>query len=258
MHSSHCASPLLTGAFSRREPRFVRQHHLEAMVPQAKASKDATALITAMLFLTSYIFMLRLPSEAIPIAKNVTDEYHIGQKATLSKEDDELVLRLESRKNLQRGAVIRRCCWCHRHPKTCPIHVLWHFFESLPDGMQPFLVVTKEKALLRLRNYMSLHGEKDAYSFRTQDLRRGHAADLKKNGASMDTIRGMGQWRSTDGPRPYMPWEEAERDAVAAAYGCPEALSDSEGGCPSDDDDEEVNDAMPEDLARELEELMAD
>ena len=115
MHFSHCASPLLTGAFSRREPRFVRQHHLEAMVPQAKASKDVAALITAMLFRTSYTFTLRLPSEAIPIAKNLTDEFHIGQKAALSKEEDELVLRLESRKNLQRGAVIRRCCWWFRN-----------------------------------------------------------------------------------------------------------------------------------------------
>ena len=82
MHLSPCASHFLIGAFNRREPRFVRQHHLEAMVPQAKASKDVTALMTAMLFLTSYTFMLRLPSEAIPIAKNLADEFHIGQKAT--------------------------------------------------------------------------------------------------------------------------------------------------------------------------------
>ena len=57
----------------------------------------------AMLFVTTYVFMLRLQSEALPIAVNRIGEGHAGQRAVISLEGDEVVLRLERRKNWQSG-----------------------------------------------------------------------------------------------------------------------------------------------------------
>ena len=33
---------------------------------------------------------------------------------------------------------MRRRCWCHTHPATCPVHVMWPFFAAFPEGEQPF------------------------------------------------------------------------------------------------------------------------
>ena len=91
-----------------------------------------------MMFLMTYIFMLRLPSETLPISVKKVLPGHVGQAAVVSLEDGELVLRLESRENLQQGSTMRRRCWCHTHPATCPVHIMWPFFAAFPEGEQPF------------------------------------------------------------------------------------------------------------------------
>ena len=54
------------------------------------------------LFLLSYVFLLRLPSEALPV--------RIG-KGGLHMEGDALVLELEKRKNKPQGSrLVRKCC----------------------------------------------------------------------------------------------------------------------------------------------------
>ena len=80
----------------------------------------------ALLFLLTYAFMLRLPSEALPLALGGTD-----RQAVLSREGEQLVLRLRRRllvcvlavgaslprfrvprKNRPHGSRLVRGCWC--------------------------------------------------------------------------------------------------------------------------------------------------
>ena len=129
-------------ALRKRDPQFVRHHLLYRMVVKAKKhfdeTKDVACWRSAMMFLMTYVFMLRLPSETLPISVKKALPGHVGQAAVASLEDGELVLRLESRKNLQQGSTLRRRCWCHTHPETCPVHVMWPFFAAFPEGAQPF------------------------------------------------------------------------------------------------------------------------
>ena len=61
----------------------------------------------SMLFLFSYAFMLRLPSEALPVCvgNKVALE---GLSAAICKEGDAIVLRLLTSKNRQEGATLKR------------------------------------------------------------------------------------------------------------------------------------------------------
>ena len=55
---------------------------------------------------------------------------------------------------------------------------------------------------------------RDAAKYRTQDLRRGHSQDMAESGCTLDDIMAAGQWRSKQGPTPYLDWSKIERDAV--------------------------------------------
>ena len=110
----------------------------------------------AMLWLAAYAFLLRVPSEALPMCRGGGDFDQAGveQSVLFLKDDNCLCLRLKSRKNKAEGTVLKRGCSCAAHEKTCPIHVLWHgCFEKLcrdcprplafhigrPQGPMPFM-----------------------------------------------------------------------------------------------------------------------
>ena len=128
------------------------------------------------------------------------------------------MLKLERRKNWQRGSVVRRKCWCHTCPQTCPVHTVWKFLQAYDEGAQPYAAITYKDALWRLRGSMSILGVKNASTYGTQDLRRGHTQDLKLAGAPDDTIRSAGQWRARRGPLPYMDIPGNENELVAKAH----------------------------------------
>ena len=94
--------------------------HVVKMLDLAKSDESYTQF--AVLFLVTYVFLLRLPSEALPIVVG-----EIGQteaKAVLQCVGDKLVLKLERRKNKPQGSTLTRGCWCSKEPRACPTHVL--------------------------------------------------------------------------------------------------------------------------------------
>ena len=92
---------------------------------------------SVMLFLTSYVFLLRLPSEALPIVVNSGGALD-GQQSSLCVESDSIVLHLCRRKNKPQGSVLKRRCFCSSCEATCLVHVLATYFQNLGDGAQPF------------------------------------------------------------------------------------------------------------------------
>ena len=90
--------------------------------------------------------------------------------------------------------------------------------SGFPDGAQPFAAVKYKEALLTLRASMAMLGEKGHSRFGTQDLRRGHAQDLKASGAPDEVIHKAGQWRGRRG-----------QQAQKRAGNCPAARKGSAG-----------------------------
>ena len=132
------------------------------------------------LYLLAYVFLLRLPSEALPA---VFCEGAVGSEAqsVLTLEGCELVLRLKRRKNRPGGSTLRRKCWCRSSPTTCPIHVLLPAFQG-SQGVALFAGITACAALSVLRRLLGELGVAGHEQYGTHGFRRGHAEDLRASG----------------------------------------------------------------------------
>ena len=168
------------------------------------------------LFALAYIFLLRLPSEALPIVAG-RDRDISGAKAVLSTVGDELVLTLRSRKNKLGGSRLVRGCWCKNHPSICPVHVFGKLVVETAEGQPLFPGITAARALAVLKCCLLALKIKDADRFRTQDLRRGHAKDLQVSGAPLWTILEAGEWRSPVFLS-YLDLNQLDRDVVVQAH----------------------------------------
>ena len=91
--------------------------------------------------------------------------------------------------------------------------------------------ISASVAMKTLRRYVSLIGKLDAMKYRSHDLRRGHADDLRASGASLWVILTAGQWSSPAFLK-YLDTATLEADAVLQAH-----LDESSGG--EEDLDEE-------------------
>ena len=129
----------------------------------------------AMLFLAVYVFLLRLPSEGLPLVAHEGDN-------SLSLEGDQLVIHLRRRKNRPAGSRLVRTCWCARSKPTCPIHVLGAYVAAVPAGHKLFQGISASSALQGLRLMLRALTISRAGEYRTHDLRRGHAKDLQLSG----------------------------------------------------------------------------
>ena len=103
------------------------------------------------------------------------------------------MLLLARRKNRPAGSRIVRKCWCGHDRTTCPVHVLGRWFAEHPAGAVPFAGFNVSYARRELRRILGRLKVKDAESFRTHDLRRGHARDLQESGAPLAEILAAGQ-----------------------------------------------------------------
>ena len=182
----------------------------------------------SLLFLLAYTFLLRLPSEAIPVTALT------GSKS-LCMEGDELVLRLNRRKNRPRGSTLRRRCWCGESKATCPVHRLGPLLQNRRQGEPLFPGITAGMALVKLREMMEILREPRAGEYRTHDLRRGHAKDLQLSGMYYNSVISLsgccmcvagaplykilqaGEWRSPVFLS-YLDMHRLETDAVVQAH----------------------------------------
>ena len=205
-------SVLKKRAFVPRRPFFIRL----ALVQRLLGSGRVEQRNAMMLFLTAYIFLLRLPSEALPIrigGSGCPD----GEHAVIVATTDRLQLTLRSRKNRAERTVLTRTCWCAQCELTCPVHVLGAYFAPFGSGVRPFAGFTPASALAILRTLLTELGVADAHLYRTHDLRRGHARDLQARGATLREILLAGDWRSAAFLK-YLDIEQLEDDVVVEAH----------------------------------------
>ena len=173
----------------------------------------------AMLWLVAYWFLLRVPSEALPMQKGIAGgSLANSDVSVLSLEaDGRLRLQLASRKNKQGGSSLWRSCSCAACVKTCPVHVLWHeFFDKFDVGARPWADVSASVAREQLRATLRALRVPDAASYGTHDFRRGHAKDLQQAGTPMAEILRAGEWRSRAFVK-YLDLPELEQDTALEA-----------------------------------------
>ena len=201
------------GKYIARGQMFLRMNDVRDLLTLADGITPWRPL--AMLFLASYIFLLRVPSEGLPITVNsngICDGH-----AVISFNKDELVLNLKSRKNRQHGSSLRRGCWCQKCKATCPVHVLGAWFKSLPPGQRPFANINQKLALSELRRWLRILEVPGADKYKLHDFRRGHGRDLQASGSNLATILAAGEWKSP-AFLCYLDRVELENEAVAEAH----------------------------------------
>lgn len=204
-------------AFVPRERMFIQRPVVAQMVSLAASGAEGRTLV--MLFVCCYAFMLRLPSEGLPIIRGGVgfDAGDSHPQAVMYLDGATLCLKLARRKNLPEGALLRRSCWCSSCKVTCPVHALWPFIKQHDFGQKPFGGISSALALSSVRKLLALLDVPDASKYRTHDLRRGHAKDMQVHGAKLCEILHAGQWKSPAFME-YLDLNQLEHDAVLEAH----------------------------------------
>ena len=200
--------------FIQRKKMHIQKSMLRNMLLAVDLGAETRSF--AMLWLTAYIFLLRLPSEALPMEKG--DGYaSVDTKSVLHLKDENTVcLTLASRKNRQQCTIIERTCTCEKLPTLCPVHTLWHeFFAEFAVGTKPWGDLSAAAVRKHLRDTLKKLRVPEPESYGTHDFRRGHAKDLQQSGVELVQILAARDWRS---PRPmksaYLDMGCLEKDVV--------------------------------------------
>ena len=176
-----------------------------------------------MLYLLSYVFLLRVPSEALPVqvgSNGLLDGKLAPDKhSRLWCEDSKLTLHLARRKNKPHGSTLIRYCWCATETGEvlCPVCVFGKWIEAMPEGSQPFQMLSARSAREGLKRRLVLLEVPKARSFWLHDFKRGHAQDLVERGATLAEILHSGEWK-TPAFLAYLDMHKLECGAVVEAH----------------------------------------
>ena len=197
----------------------IRTQLLETLVSASALEGD---LLPVLLYIVSYSFLLRVPSEALTM--EVSGPHKLGSpmddksQSRLIWTENAVHLHLKRRKNRKQGSRIVRKCWCEQSPTTCPVHALKDIVGCMHDGHKPFEKVPSHKVLALLRHRMRKLGMPMSEAYETKDFRRGHARDLiEKPGGTLKEVMAMGQWKSS-ALIDYLDINEIEAGAVIEAH----------------------------------------
>ena len=205
---------LKRGDFRPRKKMFIRLELVKRIVKIGESCPSEKAF--AMLYLISYVFLLRLPSEALPITV-VQDCRLAKEKSAVSVHHDKIGFRFASRKNRLWESYQWRSCWCSQDRSTCPVHVLGPFLLQYGFGGRPFVATNEKMALSHLRTMLMELRVEEAHLYRTHDLRRGHTQDLVDSGTPAVEVLRLGDWRSR-AVHSYVDMDQLENMAVAGAH----------------------------------------
>ena len=115
------------GDYTKRPKMFLRSPVVQDIIVHLLAKPEWRP--TALWALAAYIFLLRVPSECLPmVTPDVGDVCVHGKsqshQSMIWADESQVVLCLRRRKNMPEGAKLTRRCWCSSCPLTCPVHIL--------------------------------------------------------------------------------------------------------------------------------------
>ena len=117
------------GAFIPGPPMFLRLY-IVSRIMELAASRPSAGPI-AMMCLVSYVFLLRVPSEGMPLVLNAHAQGQQEQMPLLWVDESAQIMKLwlPRRKNRLQPSTMLRSCWCHDCKLTCTVHVLGAFVK---------------------------------------------------------------------------------------------------------------------------------
>ena len=145
-----------SGLFRPREKRWITLPVVERMLEWAKENRGYNTFVA--LFAISYIFLLRLPSEALPMRIGPVDDD--SSQSVLEYRDDKLVLNLKRRKNRPLGGTLTRDCWCACVSHRCADQICRSIELLYPKSRPGLFWITIQSELMnacqceRLRIYL--------------------------------------------------------------------------------------------------------
>ena len=190
--------------------------------------------------LLSWVFFLRARSEASCLVRagcisDLNDRFkEIDKPGVIGRINDEVVIRLRSRKNRIGGDMITRGCVCvkpdgvtaHVGAALCPVHVLWPWVESrIGPGAPIFHDGIANSATLWLKIALEARDIPYPEKYTLHSLRRGAAQTLLEKGGDLHTLLPAGGWRSS-AFRSYLDLMGLENSVVSASIN---ALIDLDG-----------------------------
>jgi len=169
------------GSFQPRRKMWITLAVIERMMIWVRNNKGRDRFV--LLFAITYIFLLRLPSESLPMVIGPVESSN--EQSVLVCEEDQIELHLARRKNKPFGSTLVRSCWCGISKSTCPVHIFGRALRKFPKGTRLFSNINAKNALSELRDLLASLAIEDARLYRTHDLRRGHVLDLQASGKNM-------------------------------------------------------------------------
>ena len=134
--------------FTARVQLFLDQTVLQRLMLLAQ---ERPGLMTHVrMFQCTYIFLLRLPSECLPITVG-SGSAPLGKAHSLTVYEDSIELFLPHRKNRESESRLTRKCWCASCKLTCPVHSLGAWVKQQVNGCRPFEGTSPGQALSVLR-----------------------------------------------------------------------------------------------------------
>ena len=200
---------------THRPKTFIGLDLVPQMIPLMIGQPELKELV--MLFLAAYCFLLRVPSEGLPMA--VHADVNGLDVPVLKVAASEVTLHFPHRKNSLIPTSLARQCWCKRCSLTCPVHVLGFYMQSLEPGSQPFAHIKRDQLLVALRTVLAHLNVPDACTYGSHSFRRGHAEDISRRGGKLSELLEAGNWNSA-AFKCYLNMERLESRRVVWAVVC--------------------------------------
>lgn len=185
-------------------PRFaLLSKQVRKVITQAEARGD---IETAALAAISRLFLLRVPSEAIPLEWD-------GEHSRIELEEDCARLILMRRKNSRFPSILERFCCCRTSGvELCGVHWL-HRLRADRDSGKLFNVSARS-FICNVRTYAVQAKIPNASKLGTHAFRRGMAQDIISNGGTLAVLLKAGDWHSK-AFLSYLRENQAQDEAVA-------------------------------------------
>ena len=201
----HAAYGLRLAASNRiRFPNFIRSEILWKLIRFFGQDDEFTHLAYI-----SFLFALRVPSEALPIRRaHKRDEVTLftpqKEKALIALRSingiPNLVLKLAWRKHMPGGCIMQRPCFCPhdtvRAKGLCPVHWFWPWVRrSRQCGALLFDKTNTRNLNRRLRYALAKIRIPAANLYSSHGFRRGAAQELKESGSQWPIVGEVGKWK---------------------------------------------------------------
>lgn len=214
----------IRGLINAQDISFKFENYIFKSLFRAIIARETLNSEWGRLFYLAYVFILRLPSEAlVAVRAGPTDQLmkmsKLAHQSALGLREfpdgnQFLVLKLRTRKHTRGGAIIFRPCFCRNDvlgcAGLCPVHDFWKAVASTTVAHEPLFPSLLKKNVNRvLKGMLSAMCVEDASKYSTHAFRRGASMELKRSSSSFAEVLKTVGWNSASF-RSYLSFAEDE------------------------------------------------